>query len=377
VTDGLLEYAALASAIALVVVWIGYPVVVAALARYLSVPDPRGRRQHATVSVVIATRDEAPAIRARVRDCLSLDYDQAKLQVVVALDQRGHVRAEDLAVLRRDQVVVVMGDAPGGKAATLNAAVRAASGTILVFTDAHQRFDSDAVRHLVDALSVPRVGVASGSLSIPHRPGQWSIVSGYWLLERWLRRCEARLHSCIGVSGAIYAMRRALWSALPANLILDDVYVPMKAVLAGWRIAFVERARASELRDHSPVAEYRRKVRTLTGVIQLCAWLPEVLLPVRNPVWLQFLFHKLLRLFTPYWTALVLVWSVPAALGLLGDALPAALAFAAALVLWTTGSRGRWSSRVRRLAVDAVLIHLAVVIAGYNGLRGRWHVWRR
>jgi len=377
VTDGLLEYAALASAIALVVVWVGYPAVVAALARCLSAPDARGRRQDATVSVVIATRDEAQAIRVRVRDCLSLDYARAKIQVVVALDQRGHVRAEDLADLPRDQVVVVMGDSPGGKAATLNAAVRAASGRILVFTDAHQRFDSDAVRHLVDALSVPRVGVASGSLAIPARPGHWTMVSRYWLFERWLRQCEARLHSCIGVSGAIYAMRRELWSALPANLILDDLYVPMKAVLAGWRVAFVGRARASELREHSAIAEYRRKVRTLTGVVQLCAWLPEVLVPVRNPVWFQFVFHKVLRLFTPYWTALVLVWSLPAAVGLLGGSLPAALVVAAALVLWTVWRRGPWSSRVRRFAVEAILIHLAVVIAGYNGLRGRWHVWHR
>jgi len=372
-----LAYAALASGIALVAVWVGYPAVVAALARCLSAPDARGRRQDATVSVVIATRDEAQAIRVRVRDCLSLDYARAKLQVVVALDQRGHVRAEDLADLPRDQVVVVMGDAPGGKAATLNAAVRAAIGEILVFTDAHQRFDSDAVRHLVDALSVPRVGVASGSLAIPERLGQWTIASRYWLFERRLRQCEARLHSCIGVSGSIYAMRRALWSPLPANLILDDVYVPMKAVLAGWRIAFVERARASELRDHSPVAEYRRKVRTLTGVIQLCAWLPEVLLPVRNPVWLQFLFHKVLRLLTPYWVAVVVIWSLPAAVRLLGESLPAAVALAAALVLWTVWSRGPWSNRVRQFAAEAVLIHLAVVIAGYNGLRGRWHVWHR
>jgi len=375
VTNRFLEYAALASGIALIVVWVGYPAVVAVLARCVRRPVSLGRRRRATVSVVIATRDAAPAIRARVSNCLSLDYDRAKLQVVVALDRSSQVRVGDLEDLARDQVAVVMGDAPGGKAATLNAAVRATFGEILVFTDAHQRFDSDAVKRLVDALSVPRVGVASGSLTIPHRPSQWSIVAGYWLFERWLRRCEAQLHSCIGVSGAIYAMRRALWSPLPENLILDDVYVPMKAVLEGWRIAFVERARASELRDHSPVAEYRRKVRTLTGVIQLCAWLPDVLLPVRNPVWLQFLFHKLLRLCTPYWTALVLAWSIPAALRLLGGALPLTLAFAAAWVLWTVWGRGPWSSRVRRFAVEAALIQVAVVIAGFNGLRGRWHVW--
>ena len=47
-------------------------------------------------------------------------------------------------------------------------------------------------------------------------------------------------------------------------------------------------------------ARTKGAVRTLTGVIQVCAWLPGVLNPLRNRIWLQFVFHKLLRLLTPY-----------------------------------------------------------------------------
>jgi len=39
----------------------------------------------------------------------------------------------------------VRGDEPGGKAATLNAGVRAASGDIIVFTDTSQRFHPGAI----------------------------------------------------------------------------------------------------------------------------------------------------------------------------------------------------------------------------------------
>jgi biofilm PGA synthesis N-glycosyltransferase PgaC len=41
-------------------------------------------------------------------------------------------------------------------------------------------------------------------------------------------------------------------------------------------------------------------VRTLAGNFQLVARLPQALLPWRNPVWLQLVSHKLLRLVVPW-----------------------------------------------------------------------------
>ena len=144
-------------------------------------------------------------------------------------------------------------------------------------------------------------------LELPGAHGALNLAERYWRLERWLRKWEARLHSSVGVTGAIYAMRRELWKPLPANLILDDVYLPMRLVLDGWRVGFTDQARARDVRRFEAGQEYRRKVRTLTGVIQVCAWLPGVLNPVRNPIWLQFVFHKLLRLLTPYLVVIALV----------------------------------------------------------------------
>jgi hypothetical protein len=41
-------------------------------------------------------------------------------------------------------------------------------------------------------------------------------------------------------------------------------------------------------------------MRTLAGNFQLLAQEPRVLLPVANPVWLQFVSHKIGRLLVPY-----------------------------------------------------------------------------
>jgi cellulose synthase/poly-beta-1,6-N-acetylglucosamine synthase-like glycosyltransferase len=321
----------------------------------------------------VATRADPVAVRERVDDLLRSAYPASRLDVVVAYDARTSEPMATWSGAEAARVQVVHGDEPGGKAAALNAGVRAARGDVLVFADSGQRFGPDAVALLVRALARPGVGAASGRLELavgsraPALP-----LRLYWSLERWLRRREADVHSAIGVTGAIYAMHRALWTPLPAGLILDDLYVPMRLVLHGQRIAFVDGARAYETRATTDGNEYRRKVRTLTGVLQLCAWLPQTLTPLRNPVWPQFVTHKLLRLLTPYWLLVCVVWALVAMGQRVGAGwlVAAAAAFVAALQL-----RSRPIRALRSAVVSSILVQVATVRATANGARGRWDVW--
>ena len=372
----MLEFIALASAIAIAVVWLIYPLSMAALAvarpgftRELSAPP--------MVSVVLATREDAAAIRARVEDLLATAYDPAKLEIIVAVDPgRKELLREGLGALDT-RVQVVVGDEPGGKAATLNAGVRAAKGEVLVFADSHQRFDREAIPRLVAALSDPQFGAASGSLELPADNGKRSLVEQYWRFERWLRRSEGRVHSTVGVTGAIYALRTSLWTPLPAGLILDDVYVPMQVVLHRRRVAFVEDAWAIETRRPTPAQEYQRKVRTLTGNFQLCAWLPGVLLPFRNPIWPQFLFHKLLRLFTPYWLLAIGVWLIAVIIRSIGAYMPESIAVIAGVAVSLFLVKPGITRPLRAIVYQGALMQLAVVAATVNGVRGRWNVWHK
>jgi biofilm PGA synthesis N-glycosyltransferase PgaC len=331
-----------------------------------------------SVSLIVASADDAQSIRERVTDLLATSYPAHLLEVVVALDAT-HGRATIDALSDLDtRVRVVQGDRPGGKATTLNAAVRAARHELLVFTDTAQRFDPDAIAALVEALDDPRLGAVSGMLDLPGREGSLNLAERYWRYERWLRFWEARVHSAIGVTGAIYAMRRTLWTPLPAGLILDDVYLPLRLILEGWRVGFTDRAIAYDTRRFKPEQEFRRKVRTLTGNIQVCAWLPEVLNPFRNPVWLQFLFHKLLRLLTPYLATLVLLGLVVMVVGAVTSS---PLALVVAMVVIVGFLAACLHARVRRVVRTQIAWGMAlqgsIVLAAVNGIRGKWDVWSR
>jgi poly-beta-1,6-N-acetyl-D-glucosamine synthase len=127
-----------------------------------------------------------------------------------------------------------------------------------------------------------------------------SDVGLYWKYEKWIRSMESDVHSVVGATGAIYAIRRELYQDLPDDTLLDDVLTPMRIVFGGKRVLFEPAAKAFDTVSCCPKAEFGRKVRTLTGNFQLLAQMPELLEPWRNPVFWQFSSHKLGRLAVPY-----------------------------------------------------------------------------
>ena len=286
------------------------------------------------VSIVIAARNEAARLPARIENLLGLDYPADKRQIIVVSD--GSTDDTIAALDRYRGAVDVVALPPGGKALALNAGVAAARHEVIVYADARQAFAPDALRELVAPLADPAVGAVTGELLLDaespcRRSGRdrrtWERRAGiratgfdrrgddrrrtlrstiadgiglYWKYEKDLRRLESAIGSTLGATGAIYAMRRALFRPLPADTILDDVLTPMRVVLAGYRVVFNERARAFDRAAVDADAEARRKIRTLAGNYQILALEPALLLPWRNPVWFQYASHKLGRLGMPY-----------------------------------------------------------------------------
>jgi hypothetical protein len=95
-----------------------------------------------------------------------------------------------------------------------------------------------------------------------------------------------------------------------AETLLDDVLAPMRAVLSGHRIVFEERALAFDKASANAQAENRRKTRTLAGNYQILGQEWRLLLPIANPVWLQYLSHKVGRLLVPWALLLAFVSNV-------------------------------------------------------------------
>jgi cellulose synthase/poly-beta-1,6-N-acetylglucosamine synthase-like glycosyltransferase len=292
------------SLLLIVYVYAGYPALLLLWSRVAGEPVRKRPLSRPTdwpsVSVIIAARNEAARLPGRIENVLEQHY-RGQLEIIVVSDGSTDGTAEALAGFAdRIRLIEV---AAGGKAAALNAGAAVARGEILVFADARQRFAPHAIAALASNFDDPRVGGATGELILNcERDGAASdssigeSVGLYWRYEKWLRRHESLVRSTLGATGAIYALRQSLWRPLPPGALLDDVLAPMRAVLRGYRVVFEERAQAFDWVAPSAAAESARKIRTLAGNYQILAQEPALLVPFLNPVWLQYVSHKVGRL---------------------------------------------------------------------------------
>ena len=121
----------------------------------------------------------------------------------------------------------------------------------------------------------------------------------YWTYEKWIRKNEAKVGSVPGATGAFYAIRKECFEAFPPNALCDDVIIPMQSIIQGYRCIFEEDALVYDLPSVSTKAESLRKRRTIAGIAQLITLYPSWLAPWRNPIWFQFISHKISRLLSP------------------------------------------------------------------------------
>lgn len=357
--------------------WLGYPVALRFLFRKRPIaPGSAGEAEAGSLGVVIATRDAPDLIRARLLDVRSGAPGRAPLDIVVGVDRAGpHALAEyerTCGELGR----FVAGDAPGGKACTLNAAVRASTSPLLVFTDSRQEFARDAIARLVLPFSDPQVGGVTGTLRLADEAPTSALLRVFWAYELVLRRLESAVRGVVAVTGAIHALRRELWVPLPPGFICDDLFIPMQAARRGYRVVASAESIALDRRSFTRGEEFRRKVRTLTGMIQFCLACPWALNPFQNPLWWQFVCHKLLRLATPYLLALGSAAALHCAGASLAGTLVGLLLAALLLGLLALVPRTAALQRLYSQVLSAGYLLAAPVVATLHAVRGDWDVWK-
>jgi biofilm PGA synthesis N-glycosyltransferase PgaC len=347
-----------------------YPLGVGLLARLIGRPVQNQRPFDGSVSIILAAYNEEQVIGRRLEELTSLLAASGREgEILVVCDGCCDGTAVVAKSFTKGPVHVLEMEHNAGKAAALNRGCGAAKHDILVFADARQRWAPDALEKLLRNFADPRVGAVSGDLIIETAPGVLEGVGLYWRYEKWLRRQEGRLHSMVGVTGAISAVRRELFRPMPSGTLLDDVYWPLSVVLEGHRVIHEQEAHAFDRLPERPRDEFRRKVRTLSGNFQLLGRLPAALLPWRNPIWIQFVSHKLLRLAVP--------WALLAML-VLSAVLPGrlyALLFFLQMCAYALGVAAIWSSerpsRPSSAAASFVTLNGAAFLAFWVWVSGK------
>ena len=278
----------------------GYPLLLLVMATLRPRPVHRGT-YGGSVSIVMSAFNEERRIRSRRDELTSLAQScgpSAELIIVSDGSTDGTAAAARIAAAPCVRVIELPQNV--GKAEALNRGCADANGDVIVFADVRQRWAVDALALLLENFSDRSIGAASGDLCLEDTGGVAGGVGLYWRYEKAIRKLEYKVHSPPGATGAISAVRRNLFRPIPTRIILDDVYWPLQVVMQGFRVVHDDRAMAYDRLPDRAADEFRRKVRTLSGNLQLVAKVPALLLPWRNPIWFQFVSHKLMRLVVPW-----------------------------------------------------------------------------
>ena len=222
-------------------------------------PPPASHATHPRVSLIVAAYAEQAVIADKLANALALNWPRDSLELIVAVDGSTDATAERARAAGADLVLELP---RGGKVRAQDAAVRAATGDLLAFSDANAQWAPDALERLAAAFDDPVVGYACGQVRFVNEEGT-NQEGVYWRYELWQRAHESALSSVTAGNGAIYAVRPAAYIEVDP-VMGHDLSFPFNMVKRGWRAVYVPAAQAREKMVPSIEGEWQRKRRMMS-----------------------------------------------------------------------------------------------------------------
>lgn len=264
------------------------------------------------ISMVIAAHNEAANIGAKLDNILAMDYPREQLEVIIASDGSND-GTNEIVQAYAAQNVRLLALPRQGKAPALDAAVAAARGDVLVFSDANSMYHPQALRALARPFADAEVGGVAGNQVYTSK--QSDSLSGdgeqsYWSFDRKMKQSQSKSGNAISATGAIYAIRRSLFRGVPVG-VTDDFAVSTDVIAQGRRLVFAPDAIAYEPVAGTGGVEFGRKVRVITrGLRGVLVVRRELLNPLRYGFYAFQLFaHKVLRRLVVFPLLLLLILS--------------------------------------------------------------------
>ena len=294
-------------------IYAGYPVLLWMFGRRrkrnmsTSVYEPK-------VTMVVPAYNEEELIEEKILNCLSLDYPRNKLEVIVVNDGSTDGTGEIISRYAKSRIMVRENRTPVGKIGVINATVPEAKGEVVVFSDASAMLDRDAVTNLVTHFLDDEVGCVSGRYVYDDDASTSTDSHGseglYWKYEAFIKEKESELGNVIGSHGALYGIRKELFSPLDTQTINDDLVLPLMAIEKKYRTVYEKGSVARERSASDIENEFFRRVRIMRGNCRQVFDFWRLLNPFRGMVSLQFISHKLLRVLSPVFVIGLLVSSI-------------------------------------------------------------------
>lgn len=256
-----------------------------------------------SVNIVIPVCNEEKVIEAKLSSILQSNYPNNKIQIFLGLDNCTDTTKSIIeSKFSADNIIVIEFTERQGKPAVLNQIVNEKipqDNSILILTDANVIFTKDTIFELVKSFKDEQIGLVDSTIKASKITNENEI--DYWDYETEIKHHESLVYGIIpGPSGGSYAIRRNLYSVVPANFLVDDFYIGFNIVTQHYKTVLNINAICYEDVITSWKQEFFRKIRIATGNFQNLWHFKKYALNPFSETGFIFISHKVIRWKTPF-----------------------------------------------------------------------------
>ena len=293
------------SVAAIVYTYIGYPIILYILSLFHRKVVLRDEHYCPHVSLIIAVHNEQERIQEKIKNTLSIDYPDDRLEIIFASDASTDKTEEIIQAHARFKLV--RSPERKGKEFAQKCAVDQSTGEIIIFSDVATILEPKSIRTIASNFADPSVGCVSSEDRFIDEHGQISGEGAYVKYEMFLRRLESKVFSIVGMSGSFFAARRevcAEWAVdlqSDFNTLINSIKLGIRGIsdpqTLGWYRNIADEKK-----------EFNRKVRTVVRGISVLMRNVSVLNPFQFGFFAWEIFsHKLCRWLVPFMLMLAFI----------------------------------------------------------------------
>ena len=231
---------------------------------------PRSHRQLRSISVIIPAHNEEPYLEETLRAVERARFNGTK-QVIVIDDSSKD--ATNAIAKRHKSVEIITNTQQLGKAASINKALREATGDIIAIVDADSTIREDALEEMAKELSRKGVGGATGVVLVKNNTKPINLwVHIEQLYNSLLRLMLSKVNANIVTPGPLSMYKRSALKKIggfSTDGFSEDVDVSIRLVRAGYRIGYTHKAVSETNMPYKGKWFFKQRFRFARGMLHV------------------------------------------------------------------------------------------------------------
>ncbi|MBD3209384.1 glycosyltransferase family 2 protein [Candidatus Woesearchaeota archaeon] len=231
---------------------------------------PKTHKRLNSISIIIPAHNEAPYLKATIDAVLQADFVGEK-QVIVVDDASKDATARIARSCKK--VRLIRNVAQLGKAASINRALKQATGDIIAIVDADSVIRKNALEEMAKELSRDGVGGATGVVLVKNRNeliNMWVHIEQ--LYNSLMRLIMSKVNANIVTPGPLSMYKRSALKKLggfSTDGFSEDINVSIRLIRAGYRIGYTHKAVSATNMPYRRKWFFKQRARFARGMLHV------------------------------------------------------------------------------------------------------------